>query len=69
MWAKLCFAFLCLLEEDFHGLPFFFFFMGSIFLESKICSYAGSEIKRELSMQEGYFRTIKQTPKYYRKLQ
>lgn len=42
--------------------------MGSIFLEAKICSYAGSEIKRELSMQEGYFRTIKQTPKYYRKL-
>lgn len=42
--------------------------MCSIFLESKIHNYAGSEIKRELSVQEGYFRTIKQTQKYYRKL-
>lgn len=46
----------------------YFFLMCSIFLESKIHNYAGSEIKRELSVQEGYFRTIKQTQKYYRKL-
>lgn len=42
--------------------------MHGIFLECKIRNYAGSEMKRELSMQEGCFRTIKQPPKYYRKL-